>query len=231
MPVGVDAEVDSVSVEVPPLEVTGLAENAGVTPAGAPLTARVTFWAAPAVRPSWTVDCAAAPWTALTAAGDIAIEKSFVAVTVSCNEVVCVADAPVPTTPSVKVPVVALAAALKVSCAELPAVTEVGVNEPVTPAGSPVSENVTACAAPEATWVETVTGAVAAPCVVLMLVGDVEIEKSLLTVLVTMAWEIRHEFVSSENVVCIAKEPVAKATLRAASGPVPLIHAHLSAFS
>src|SRR5262249_17745649 len=192
--------------DVPPLEVTGLVENAGVTPAGAPLALRVTFWAAPAVSASWTVDCVAAPWTAVTAVGDIAMEKSFVGITVRFNEVVGVADAPVPTTPSVKEPAVALAAALKVSCAELPAVTEEGVKEPVTPVGKPVSENVTACAAPEVTWVDTVTGAVAAPCAVLVLVGDVAIEKSLLTVLVTMAWVIRHEFVSSENVVCIANE-------------------------
>jgi len=47
---------------------------------------------------------------------------------------------------------------------------------------------------------------------------------------VSIAWLMEHTAPSLENVLCIAKLPVAKAT--SAAAPVPLeIHAHLSAFS
>jgi len=57
--------------------------------------------------------------------------------------VVCVAEGPVPVTVTLKVPGVVLAPALSVSVELFPAVTEVGLNEAVAPAGNPLADKFT----------------------------------------------------------------------------------------
>ena len=69
--------------------------------------------------------------------GAAPIEKSSVttAFTVSDTDVVWVADAPVPVTTSVTIPAAVLAAVSIVITELPPAVTDVGLNDTVTPAG------------------------------------------------------------------------------------------------
>jgi hypothetical protein len=66
-----------------------------------------------------------------------------------------------------------------------PAVAEVGLNVAVAPAGTPVALNVTVCAVPEATAVETEVVA-DEPCVTEPDVGLIESEKSFATGAVTV---------------------------------------------
>src|SRR3982750_3630403 len=76
------------------------------------------------------------------------------AVTASDTVVVCVEDAPVPVTVIVYVPGAVDDPTASVNVDEAPALTDVGLNDAVVPAGTPAAENVTACAEPLVTVVE-----------------------------------------------------------------------------
>ena len=67
---------------------------------------------------------------------------------------------------------------LIVAVDEAPAVTEAGLNAALAPAGRPLAEKVTVCAAPPVTAVETVVEA-EPPAVTLPEVGEAATEKSL----------------------------------------------------
>jgi hypothetical protein len=77
-------------------------------------------------------------------------------VTVSVTVVVCVAEVPAPVTVTAEVPVGVAAAAVMVSVELAPAVTLVGLNDAVAPAGSPEAERATVWGEPLVTAVEIV---------------------------------------------------------------------------
>ena len=78
----------------------------------------------------------------------MAIEKLFGAVTITSAIAMCEAEADVPVNVKVVVPVVAAALALSVRVELPPAVTEAGLNEPVTPGGRPETARLTFSATP-----------------------------------------------------------------------------------
>src|SRR5689334_5962540 len=82
------------------------------------------------------------------------------------------------------VPGTVAAPAASVSVDEPPAVTLVGANVAVAPAGRPLAESATVSAAPEVTVVETVV-VPELPWMTVTVDGDAVIEKSLETVLVS----------------------------------------------
>ncbi|HJQ02044.1 MAG TPA: hypothetical protein VJ851_10605 [Jatrophihabitans sp.] len=87
--------------------------------------------------------------------GAALIEKSSTgtALTVSDTETVWVADAPVPVTTNEYVPAVALESTVRVMVELPPAVTELGLNDAVTPEGKPLTLNATVCGLPPVTAV------------------------------------------------------------------------------
>jgi hypothetical protein len=101
--------------------------------------------------------------------------------TVSEPAAVCEPLVAVPFTVKVLAPVVALALAVRVNVALPPAVTEAGLNEPVTPEGRPLTLKETLCAEPEVTAVFTVT-VVELPWVTLALPEASDTAKSLVWV-------------------------------------------------
>jgi hypothetical protein len=95
----VAAPTETDNVELPPaLTEAGL--RLAVTPAGAPLTLRLTVPAAPEVTAVLIVALPAAPWATLIDAGLALIEKSFTTGTGTVNEtvVLCVFAPSVPLT-------------------------------------------------------------------------------------------------------------------------------------
>jgi len=84
----------------------------------------------------------------------------------------------VPVTVRAEVPGAAGAPTVRVRVEAAPAVTDVGVNDPVTPVGAPVRDSKTGCADPEATRVSTVMVAVD-PWVAVAVDGDALIVKTL----------------------------------------------------
>jgi hypothetical protein len=108
-----------------------------------------------------------------------------------------VAELPAPVTVKVADADAAPDAAVRVSVLEPPAVTEAGLNEPVTPAGSPLSASDTACALPEVTAVLTVNE-VEAPALTLPEAGLIEIEKSLVAGALTVRLAVA---------LCVAEAP------------------------
>jgi hypothetical protein len=98
-------------------------------------------------------------------------------VTVNENGVECVAEVPVPVMVMGKVPVGVDAEVLIVIVDDPPAVTELGLNEAVAPAGRPLADRDTVCAEPDVTAVLTVAET-DPPGVVDLEVGDTEMEKS-----------------------------------------------------
>ena len=147
------AEAVNVSVEVAlPLAggVTGLVENAAVTPAGSPLALNVVA----ALKLFWlvmvTVLALFPPCVTVTEAGDRPMVKFGVAAafTVRLSVALCVVEPDVPVIVTVAVPVVADAEAVSVSVEEtLPpdaGVTGFGENAAVTPAGRPLALSVVA---------------------------------------------------------------------------------------
>jgi hypothetical protein len=157
VPVATPEVVETVSVELAPA-FTDAGLKDPVAPAGRPLTDSVTDWVFPEVTWVLTVYCVLEPWTTVWLDGLALIEKSFVtgAVTVRPTVVACVAVDPVPVIVSVNVP----AAVVDVVATERielpPAVTDGGLNVPVAPAGSPLTERLTVCALPDVTAVVTV---------------------------------------------------------------------------
>ena len=116
-------------------------------------------------------------WTD-TLVGFAPIEKSLdAAVTVRVTVVECVAVVPVPVTVTVYVPGAVVPEVAIVMVELLPAVTAVGLNDAVAPAGSPVALRLTFCAEPLVTAVEMVDGPLE-PCWIETLVGFAAIEKS-----------------------------------------------------
>ncbi len=91
---------------------------------------------------------------------------------------VCVALEPVPVTVTVYVPVAAAVLVVTVRVDEPPEVTLPGLNEPVAPEGSPLTERLTVCAEPLVVAVLTVEVPLL-PWVTVSDVGLSEIEKSL----------------------------------------------------
>ena len=89
----------------------------------------------------------------------------------------CEPDVAVPVTVNVDVDAAALAAAETVKVALPPAVTDDGLIEPVTPAGSPVTDNDTVCALPLTIAVFTVYD-VDDPAATVALAGLTDTEKS-----------------------------------------------------
>ena len=89
----------------------------------------------------------------------------------------CTADPSVPVTVSVYVPAAADEVVEMLSVELLPAVTDVGLSEAVTPLGAPETASDTVPALPEVTAVEIVL-LPALPAATLTLDGDAEIEKS-----------------------------------------------------
>ncbi len=170
-----------VNVELAPA-VTLVGLNAAVAPAGRPVTESETVWAAPEVTAVPIVEVTPAPpCTDDTLVGLALIEKSFATgpVMVQLTVAVCVADAPVPVIVSDTVPAGVVAPAVRVKVELAPAVTLVGLKAAVAPAGSPLTESETVCAAPEVTAVLMVEVAPAPPCTDDTLVGLALIEKSL----------------------------------------------------
>src|SRR5690349_463714 len=122
---------------------------------------------------------------------------------------------------------------VKVSVEEPPAVTEAGLNEPLTPAGAPLSESATLWADPVVTAVVTDVDAPVEPCAPLTEAGDAAIEKSSVD-WPTTPCDVSQPLASLAYVPCMANEPLANAM--SVAPPVPTdaavpTHAHLSAFS
>src|SRR6267378_2194386 len=126
---------------------TAVGLNDAVAPAGRPVALKLTFCAEPLVTAVEIVDVPLEPCWTETLVGFAPIEKSFGGGAVSV---------------SVEVP---------------PAVTEVGLNDAVAPAGRPVALKVTFCADPLVTAVEMVDEPLE-PCWTETLVGFALIEKS-----------------------------------------------------
>lgn len=123
--------------------VTGLVENAAVTPVGSPLALKVVAELKPPVLVMVIVLVPLAPWVTVTDAGEAPIVKLGVAValTVRATVVVAVRLPEVPVIVTVDVPVVAVELAVKVSTL-VPLVGFVP-NAAVTPLGRPDAASVT----------------------------------------------------------------------------------------
>src|SRR5664280_2715476 len=181
VPAGVAPVVDTVMVELPPA-VTDVELKVTVVPDGAPLALRLTVWATPLVTAVETVDVAAAPAVTVPEVGEAAMEKSLAttAFTVRENEVVWVAEAPVPVTVIAVVPAGVAPVVDTVMVALTPAVTQVGLKVTVVPDGAPLALRLTVWATPLVTAVETVD-VVLEPAVTVPEVGEAAMEKSLAT--------------------------------------------------
>jgi hypothetical protein len=133
------------AVKVTILEVVaGLVANAAVTPAGRPVAERVTDPVKPPVSVMLMVLLALAPCATVTEAATAASENPGAAATVTATEVVCAFDAEVPVIVTLTGPAMAAVLdAVRVSVLDPPDVG-LGLNDPVTPAGNPLTEKVTA---------------------------------------------------------------------------------------
>ncbi len=140
------AEAVSVSVEVAlpfAAGVTGLVENAAVTPAGRPVALNVVAELKPPVLVMVIVLVPLAPWVTVSEVGEAAMLKFGVAValTVRATVVVAVRLPEVPVIVTVDVPVVAVLLAVSVST--LVPVVGFVPNAAVTPLGRPDAARVT----------------------------------------------------------------------------------------
>ena len=140
------AEAVSVSVEVAlpfAAGVTGLVENAAVTPAGRPVALKVVAELKPPVLVMVIVLVPLAPWVTVKDAGEAAIVKfgDAVALTVRATVVVAVRLPEVPVMVTVDVPVVAVELAVSVNT--LVPVVGFVPNAAVTPLGRPAAASVT----------------------------------------------------------------------------------------
>jgi hypothetical protein len=193
-PGGVLAPAVRVKTAVPPA-LTDAGANEALAPAGTPVADRVTLSALPDVTAVEIVLVTVPPCATETLVGLAAIEKSLRTVTLML--VVCVAEAPAPVMVRLKVPPGVLAPGVSVSVELAPAVTLVGLNVAVAPAGSPVTDSATLCAAPAVIAVEIVLVALP-PAEAETAAGLALIEKSLPTA----------PTVKLTAVVCVAAVPV-----------------------
>ena len=134
--VGADALATNVNVVVQVGEhAAGL--NEAVTPAGRPETLKVTDCAAPDESVAVTVLVTVPPWTTDVLPPLVSVKSNGGGLTVSVKAVVCVTDPAVPVTVIVAGPVAAAALAVSVRVVLQVAVQLAGLNEAVTPVGSP----------------------------------------------------------------------------------------------
>jgi len=167
-------EAVSVSVEVTlPLAggVTGLVENAAVTPLGNPVALNVVAESNPPVLVMVIVLVPLAPWVTVTEVGDAAMVKFGVAVefTVNARVVVAVRLPEVPVIVTVADPVVAVLLAVSVST--LVPVVGFVPNAAVTPLGRPDAARVTLPENPP-TSVTVIVLVPLLPCVIVRLLGE-----------------------------------------------------------
>jgi hypothetical protein len=170
------AEAVSVSVEVALLfaaGVTGLVENAAVTPVGSPVALNVVAELKPPVLVMVIVLVPLAPWVTVTDVGEAAMVKFGVAValTVRATVVVAVRLPEVPVMVTVDVPVVAVLLAVSVST--LVPVVGFVPNAAVTPLGRPDAASVTLPLNPPAS-VTVMVLVPLPPCVIDRLLGESE---------------------------------------------------------
>jgi hypothetical protein len=153
--------------------VTGLVENAAVTPVGKPVAVSVVAELKPPVLVMVIVLVPLAPWVTVTEVGEAAMVKFgvAVAVTVRARVVVAVRLPEVPVMVTVDVPVVAVALAVRVSTL-LPVVGFVP-NVAVTPLGRPDAASVTLPVNPP-TSVTVMVLVPLLPCVTDRLLGESE---------------------------------------------------------
>jgi hypothetical protein len=136
--VAVDAAVNVKMLEV--AVVAGL--NEAVTPLGRPATARVTLPLNPLMGVTVMVSVALAPWVTLSVAAEAPNEKLGGAATVKAMAAVALRLPDLPVTVTVAAPTAALELAVKVNVL---AVAELaGLNNAVTPLGSPEAVRLTA---------------------------------------------------------------------------------------
>jgi hypothetical protein len=169
-------EAVSVSVEVTlPLAggVTGLVENAAVTPLGNPVALNVVAESNPPVLVMVIVLVPLAPWVTVTEVGDAAMVKFGVAVefTVNARVVVAVRLPEVPVIVTVADSVVAVLLAVSVST--LVPVVGFVPNAAVTPLGRPDAARVTLPVNPP-TSVTVMVLVPLPPCVIVRLLGESE---------------------------------------------------------
>jgi hypothetical protein len=153
--------------------VTGLVENAAVTPEGRPVALSVVAELKPPVLVTVIVLVPLAPWATVTDAGEAAILKfgDAVALTVRAIVVVAVRLPEVPVMVTVDVPVVAVLLAVKVST--LVPVVGFVPNVAVTPLGRPDAARVTLPVNPPASFTVMVLVPLL-PCVIDRLPGESE---------------------------------------------------------
>ena len=154
LPAGAAADAVSVSVANPPADMLD-ALKTPLTPAGKPVTASAIVCDTPEITAVETVTTRLVPRASEIAPGNTVIAKSFRdgATTVMLRTDVCVPLEAVPVIVTLALPRAAAAVAFKVIVALPPAVTLAGLMLPVTPAGRPLSDSETDCAAPAVTAV------------------------------------------------------------------------------
>src|SRR5580700_5291763 len=170
------AEAVSVRVEVAlpfAAGVTGLVENAAVTPVGKPVALNVVAELKPPVLVMVMVLVPLEPWVTVTDAGEAPMVKFGVAValTVRATVVVAVRLPEVPVMVTVDVPVVAVELAVSVST--LVPVVGFVPNAAVTPLGRPEAARVTLPANPFKSLTVIVLVPLP-PCVIVRLLGESE---------------------------------------------------------
>jgi hypothetical protein len=160
-------------------ELTDAGLKATVVPAGTPLALSAMLCADPFVTAVLIVAVPLLPCCTLRLLGLAAIEKSSAGGGVTVNETstVCVALDPVPVAVIVYVPGAVPAPTATLIVEELPEETDAGLKLTVVPAGWPLAENATVCAAPLVTVVPIVDVPLL-PCATLRLDGLALIEKS-----------------------------------------------------
>ena len=196
VPVAVVEPTLTVIADEPPA-VTEAGLKPAEVPLGRPLALRLTVCAEPLRTAVPIVDVPLEPCATVMLDGLAEIEKSEggAGLTVTPTLVACVAVEPVPVTVIVYVPGVVSEFALTVIVDELPALTDVGLNETVTPDGRPLADRLMLWAAPLVTAVP-IDDVALPPCVTPTLLGLAEIEKSEVVT------------VSPTVVVCVALAPV-----------------------
>lgn len=167
-----------VSVEDPPAD-TFAGLKLPVTPLRSPLVASEMLCDTPDVTTVDTCTVKLDPGERVTPGGNAAIEKSLGAgaMTVRFTLAVCAPLVATPVIVAIVAPSAADVLALRVSVADAPAVTLLGLKLPVTPEGRPLIESAMLCAAPAVTAVATVMIALD-PCVIDLAVGTAAMAKS-----------------------------------------------------
>lgn len=176
LPGAVVAPAASVSVAAAPAVMVAGA-NVAIAPSGTSLADMVTVSGVPAVDVVDTIVVPAPPRTTVMVVGDAWIENSGLAITTNDTVVAWVAEGAVPVIVTGYVPGGVIASAASVSVDEPPAVTLIGANVAIAPAGSPVADKLTVSAVPAVEVVDTAV-VVERPWTTLTVVGDALIENS-----------------------------------------------------